>query len=277
MIKPMNTRKAVVIGALLPLLYFADGSPDAPAGLTLMRDAHAVVGAPMTPISVAGVARRTTRRAVVAIDAPRPHAPAAQPAAAQHRGRRPAAGRCAAARRRTGRRRSGQCAARRLRAGGQGRRRVPEVRRGLVPLGFPRQQPGLRRSVDVFDVALMSENVMKYECRGWVRTLGIGVLVMGLAGPAAAADPGRGVGAPGPGAAWCGSPRRGALAPVSGTLASTSRAPPATWAGRQARGRRGRRGGARCRRGGPGPEPAGRGGQRGRRRPAVRSPLTDSY
>jgi biotin carboxyl carrier protein len=34
--------------------------------LTLGRDAHAIVGAPLTPISVAGVARRTTYRAVVA-------------------------------------------------------------------------------------------------------------------------------------------------------------------------------------------------------------------
>ena len=50
----------------LPLLYLADVSPDAPLGLTLVRDAHAIVGAPLTPVSVAGVARRTTRRAVVA-------------------------------------------------------------------------------------------------------------------------------------------------------------------------------------------------------------------
>ena len=38
--------------------------------------AHAIVGAPLTPVSVAGVARRTTRRAVVATSA------AAAPAAA---------------------------------------------------------------------------------------------------------------------------------------------------------------------------------------------------
>ena len=31
-----------------------------PPGLTLLREAHAVVGAPLTPVSVAGVARRTT-------------------------------------------------------------------------------------------------------------------------------------------------------------------------------------------------------------------------
>jgi hypothetical protein len=34
-----------------------------------VRDAHAIVGAPFTPVSVAGVARRTTRRAVFAASA----------------------------------------------------------------------------------------------------------------------------------------------------------------------------------------------------------------
>ena len=32
----------------------------------MVREAHAIVGAPVTPVSVAGVARRTTRRVVVA-------------------------------------------------------------------------------------------------------------------------------------------------------------------------------------------------------------------
>jgi Tfp pilus assembly protein FimV len=50
----------------LPLLYLAGVAPDAPAGFTLLQEAQAVVGAPLTPVSVAGVARRTTRRAVVA-------------------------------------------------------------------------------------------------------------------------------------------------------------------------------------------------------------------
>jgi hypothetical protein len=50
----------------LPLLYLAGVAPDAPAGLTLLQEAQAVVGAPLTPVSAAGVARRTTRRAVVA-------------------------------------------------------------------------------------------------------------------------------------------------------------------------------------------------------------------
>lgn len=66
MSKPMKFRKALVLGALLPLLYVADDSQHAPGGLVLMAQAHAIVGAPLTPVSVAGVARRTTRRAVVA-------------------------------------------------------------------------------------------------------------------------------------------------------------------------------------------------------------------
>ncbi len=64
--KRSKTLKAIVVAATLPLLYLADVSPDAPLGLTLGRDAHAIVGAPLTPVSVAGVARRTTRRVVVA-------------------------------------------------------------------------------------------------------------------------------------------------------------------------------------------------------------------
>jgi hypothetical protein len=58
--------KAVVITIALPLLYLAGVSPDAPASLTLVHEARAVVGAPLTPVSAAGVARRTTRRVVVA-------------------------------------------------------------------------------------------------------------------------------------------------------------------------------------------------------------------
>lgn len=64
--KRSKTVKAIIVAAMLPLLYLADVSPDAPLGLTLVRDAHAIVGAPMTPLSVAGVARRSTARVVVA-------------------------------------------------------------------------------------------------------------------------------------------------------------------------------------------------------------------
>ena len=58
--------KPLCLGAMLPVLFLADISPDAPLGLTFVREAHAIIGVPMSPLSVAGVARRTTRRVVVA-------------------------------------------------------------------------------------------------------------------------------------------------------------------------------------------------------------------
>jgi hypothetical protein len=61
-----RNRRALALTMALPLLYLAGVSPEAPAGLALLQEAHAVVGAPLTPVSVAGVARRTTRRVVVA-------------------------------------------------------------------------------------------------------------------------------------------------------------------------------------------------------------------
>ena len=59
-------RKAFACATALPLLYLAGVAPDSPPRLTLLQEAHAVVGAPLTPVSAAGVARRTTRRVVVA-------------------------------------------------------------------------------------------------------------------------------------------------------------------------------------------------------------------
>jgi multidrug efflux pump subunit AcrA (membrane-fusion protein) len=61
-----NILKALAVATALPLLHMADVAPDAPLGLTLIREAHAIVGAPATPMSVAGVARRTTVRAASA-------------------------------------------------------------------------------------------------------------------------------------------------------------------------------------------------------------------
>jgi hypothetical protein len=61
--------KAVVLAAAAPTLWLADLSADGPAGIGPGRQALAVVGAPLTPVSVAGVARRTTRRTVVATSA----------------------------------------------------------------------------------------------------------------------------------------------------------------------------------------------------------------
>jgi phosphopantothenoylcysteine synthetase/decarboxylase len=75
--------KAFVVAAALPLLYLADVPPGAVPGLTLMREAHAVVGAPLTPVSVAGVARRTTVRAATATAATTSAASQQQAATAQ--------------------------------------------------------------------------------------------------------------------------------------------------------------------------------------------------
>jgi hypothetical protein len=90
-----KTLKLSLLGLSLPALLLADLSADAPLGLGLVREAAAIIGAPLTPMSYAGVARRTTRR-VVAVEAtaattaaataaaqpkPPPPPPAAAPAA----------------------------------------------------------------------------------------------------------------------------------------------------------------------------------------------------
>jgi len=49
---------AVTVADLLPTAIVPGG--------VLIKEAQAIVGRPMTPVSVAGVARRTTRRMVVA-------------------------------------------------------------------------------------------------------------------------------------------------------------------------------------------------------------------
>jgi hypothetical protein len=61
-----NKSKAFIVAFVLPLLYLASVTPDAPTVITLVPEAQAVVGAPLTPVSAAGVARRTTRRVAVA-------------------------------------------------------------------------------------------------------------------------------------------------------------------------------------------------------------------
>jgi len=58
--------KSVVLATAMPTMWLVDLTPDRAIGLGLGREAAAVVGAPLTPGSVAGVARRTTRRVVVA-------------------------------------------------------------------------------------------------------------------------------------------------------------------------------------------------------------------
>jgi nucleoid-associated protein YgaU len=73
--------RAVTLGLVAAFLAAVDVAPQAPLGVSLAREAHAVVGIPVTPVSVAGVARRTTRR-VVAVEATAATAAAATTASA---------------------------------------------------------------------------------------------------------------------------------------------------------------------------------------------------
>jgi hypothetical protein len=81
-----KTFKLVLLGVVAPALLIADVSSEAPLGIGIVRDAAAIVGAPLTPVSYAGVARRTTRR-VVAVEAT-----AATTAAASSQQQQPASG-----------------------------------------------------------------------------------------------------------------------------------------------------------------------------------------
>ena len=56
--------KLSLLSLSLPALLLADVAPEAPVGVGFVREAAAIVGAPFTPMSYAGVARRTTRRVV---------------------------------------------------------------------------------------------------------------------------------------------------------------------------------------------------------------------
>ena len=61
--------KYAILVIALTGLWLVDFAPEAPFAPVLVSDAEAVVGRPLTPVSVGGVARRTTRRAVVASSA----------------------------------------------------------------------------------------------------------------------------------------------------------------------------------------------------------------
>jgi hypothetical protein len=74
--------KPLVLAGALAALVAVDFATDAPFGLRLMGSAHAIVGVPLSPVSYAGVARRTTRRVVAtetAVASEEKAAAAAQP------------------------------------------------------------------------------------------------------------------------------------------------------------------------------------------------------
>jgi len=55
----------IILPGFAVLALSLQQAPDAPLGIALIKDAQAIVGIPWSPLSVAGVARRTTRRALV--------------------------------------------------------------------------------------------------------------------------------------------------------------------------------------------------------------------
>ena len=59
-------KKRLVLAGAAAALACADLAPQAPLGVGFVREAQALIGLPFTPFSVAGVARRTTRRVVYA-------------------------------------------------------------------------------------------------------------------------------------------------------------------------------------------------------------------
>ena len=78
-----TTLKSLALALVAALLLIAGFAPESPIGLSVWTNASAIVGAPLTPVSVAGVARRTTRRVVVAEGAAASTAAASQQATAQ--------------------------------------------------------------------------------------------------------------------------------------------------------------------------------------------------
>lgn len=62
----MKTRsKHLLFGFSLMALLFLGLAPETPSPINLVPEAEAIIGIPITPLSVAGVARRSTRRALV--------------------------------------------------------------------------------------------------------------------------------------------------------------------------------------------------------------------
>lgn len=79
----MSIARKAAFAASFFIFFGVELAPDTPFGLRLAQKAYAVVGAPMTPGSVAGVARRTTRRTVAVVAAADSSHESAQAATAQ--------------------------------------------------------------------------------------------------------------------------------------------------------------------------------------------------
>ena len=96
----MKISAPMLVAGLITLLAAAELVPYVPIGFRPVGEAHAVVGAPLTPMSGAGVARRTAVRTTAAVSssaaassaAAKPPAPAPAPAPAPSAGAPPAVG-----------------------------------------------------------------------------------------------------------------------------------------------------------------------------------------
>jgi hypothetical protein len=79
----MTMNKVAAYLASTAVLLSVAVTPESALMLQLLPEAHAIVGAPVTPVSVAGVARRTTRRTVAVASTTAASQSAAQAATAQ--------------------------------------------------------------------------------------------------------------------------------------------------------------------------------------------------
>lgn len=79
----MTMNKVAAYSASIAVMLSVAVAPESPFGLQLLPEAHAIVGAPVTPVSVAGVARRTTRRTVAVASTTAASQSAAQATTAQ--------------------------------------------------------------------------------------------------------------------------------------------------------------------------------------------------
>jgi len=59
--------KVTAVTAMAVIAFCASPAPEASFGFSFMADANAIVGAPLTPVSVAGVARRSAYRSAATV------------------------------------------------------------------------------------------------------------------------------------------------------------------------------------------------------------------
>lgn len=79
----IRSRKTAACAAAFAMILGSQVVPELPDEIRFLQSAQAIVGAPVTPVSVAGVARRTTRRTVAVVGTETAAAASTQQATAQ--------------------------------------------------------------------------------------------------------------------------------------------------------------------------------------------------